>query len=83
MIFDSLERLVLILFRCDVYEKLYSKFKLRTTEQLNTSIVKLYIAVLEYLCSVRRELGRTTAGKYPTKEKKGTVENMETNCSAI
>lgn len=61
-IFDSLEGLVRILFRCDIYEKLYAKSKLQSTQQLNTSLVNLYVAVLEYLCSARRQISLTTSG---------------------
>lgn len=67
MIFDSLEGLVRILFRCDIYERLYTKRKLQATEQLNTSLVKLYVAVLKYLCSARRQLSLTTAGERSAK----------------
>lgn len=63
MIFESLEVLVRILFRCDIYEKLYGSRKLQATTQLNTSIVQLYIAILKYLCSATRELNLPTGGK--------------------
>lgn len=63
MIFESLEILVRILFCCDIYEKLYGSRKLRATAQLNTSIVQLYVAILKYLCSARRELSLPTGGK--------------------
>lgn len=61
-IFGSLEVLVRILFRCDIYEKLYGSRKLDATIQLNTSIVQLYVAILKYLCSAKRELSRPTGG---------------------
>lgn len=62
MIFGGLEVLVRILFRCDIYEKLYGKRSLQATEQLNTSLVHLYVAVLQYLCSARRQLSLDTKG---------------------
>lgn len=60
MIFSSLEGLVRILFRCDIYEQLYTKRKPQASKQLDTSLVKLYVAVLNYLCSAKRllSLGR-------------------------
>lgn len=61
-IFGSLEGLVRILFRCDIYEKLYGTRNLHATAQLNTSIVKLYVAILKYLCCARRELRRPIGG---------------------
>lgn len=63
MIFGSLEVLVRILFRCDIYEKLYGSRKLQATRQLNASLVKLYIAILKFLCSARRELSLSATGK--------------------
>lgn len=63
MIFDSVEKLVRILFRCDIYEKLHSSRTLQATEQLNTSFAKLYIAILKYLYYARRELSLMTERK--------------------
>lgn len=61
-IFDSLDGLVRILFRCDIYEKLYTKGTLQTTTQLSNSLVKLYVAILNYLCSARRQLSLGSPG---------------------
>lgn len=62
MIFDSLDGLVRILFRCDIYEQLYTKRKLQTTPQLSNSLVKLYVAILNYLCSAKRQLSLSSSG---------------------
>lgn len=62
MIFDSLEELMRILFRCDIYEQLYTKRNLQATKQLNSSLVKLYIAILNFLCSAKRQLSLNTTG---------------------
>lgn len=62
VIFDSLEGLMRILFRCDIYEKLYTKRNLQATTQLSNSLVKLYVAVLYFLCSARRQLSLNTPG---------------------
>lgn len=67
MIFGSLECLVRILVRCDIYEKLYSGCSLQVTEQLNASLVQLYVAVLQYLCSARRQIGRDTPCRFRSK----------------
>jgi hypothetical protein len=63
MIYQSFEYLVTVLAHCDVYEKLYCKDGSKTGGQLSTSIVKLYVSVLKYLCHCKRELGRETTGK--------------------
>lgn len=62
MIFSSLEVLVRILFRCDIYEKLYTDENLQAAKQLNTSLVTLYVAVLQYLCTARRHVKLDTKG---------------------
>lgn len=61
-IFDSLDGLVRILFRCDIYEQLYTKRQLQTTPQLSNSLVKLYVAILNYLCSAKRQLNLSSSG---------------------
>jgi hypothetical protein len=65
MIFQSLGYLVNVLAHCDVYEKLYCKDEMvsGTETRLSTSLVKLYVSVLKYLCHSKRELGRETTGK--------------------
>jgi hypothetical protein len=63
MIFQSLEYLVTVLAHCDVYEKLYCEDGNKIGDQLSTSIVKLYVSVLKYLCHCKRELERETTGK--------------------
>lgn len=60
MIFGSLESLVRILYRCDIFEKLYAERELQATEQLKSSLVNLYVAVLEYLCCARRDISLKT-----------------------
>lgn len=72
MIFGSLEYLVRILFRCDIYEKLYAELGLEATEQLNSSLVNLYVAVLEYLSSARRQIRLKTAGN--SRDQKKEIE---------
>lgn len=62
MIFESLEVLARILFRCEIYERLYGQQALQATVQLNSSLVHLYVAVLQYLCSARRQLSLPTTG---------------------
>lgn len=71
MIFSSLEGPVRILFRCDIYEQLYTKRKLQASKQLDTSLVKLYVAVLNYLCSAKRLLSLGTASKHSTQAGNG------------
>jgi hypothetical protein len=67
MIFQSLEYLVTVLAHCDVYEKLYCEDETfprsQAENRLSTSLVKLYVSVLKYLCHAKRELGRETTGK--------------------
>lgn len=72
MIFGSLEVLVRILFRCDIYEKLYTQQGLQAAEQLNASLVHLYVAVLQYLCSARRQVKLDTKGTIST----GKLRNL-------
>lgn len=74
MIFDSLEGLMRILFRCDIYEQLYTKRNLQATKQLNTSLIKLYITILNYLCSARRQLSLNSTGNCMTR-KRTEIEN--------
>lgn len=62
MIFESLDCLVRILYRCDIYEKLYTNRGLQATEQLSSTLVNLYAAVLEYLCYARRDLSKDSTG---------------------
>lgn len=62
MIFESLDCLVRILYRCDIYEKLYTGRGLQATKQLNSTLVNLYVAVLEYLCYARRDISKNTTG---------------------
>lgn len=63
LIFASLEGLVRILFRCDIHEKLYAGRGLQAAKQLDTSMVELYVAILTYLCSAKRQLWRQTGGR--------------------
>lgn len=71
MIFESLEYLVRVLSRCDIYEKLYSQGGLEAANSLNDSLLGLYVSALEYLCYARRHLSHNTAGKSPPSGRKG------------
>lgn len=68
IVMESMDALVRVLSRCDIYEKLYCKKTPDPTQPidiaqpLDDSMVDLYVSVLEYLCSARRYLGRNTAG---------------------
>lgn len=65
LIFESLEYLVRVLCRCDIYEKLYFEQELEAAKLLNDSLVDLYVSILEYLCCARRKLSDHTACKRP------------------
>lgn len=62
--FENISVLVRVLVRCEVIEALYiSRRKtLQVGEQLRTSLLELYVAVLKYVCSVRRQLSLSSAG---------------------
>jgi hypothetical protein len=63
LIFGSLEYLVRVLSRCDIYERLYARKELQATKLLDTSLVNLYVSILRYLCCARKELSHRTLGR--------------------
>lgn len=58
---DSLDALARVLGHCGMYERLYSQQALDATQSLNSSLVDLYVSILEYLCYLKRYLGHNTA----------------------
>ncbi|KAI5839141.1 hypothetical protein DFP73DRAFT_222388 [Morchella snyderi] len=61
---ESLEYLLRIIFCCEIYERLYlTRKRLGTVQQLNTSLVELYVSILKYLCYIQKYLNKNTGGR--------------------
>ncbi|KAI5838324.1 hypothetical protein DFP73DRAFT_269522 [Morchella snyderi] len=75
---ESVEHIVRILFCCDIYERLYCETSLRAVMHLVTSLVELYVSILEYLCYAKKYLsGNTGSGPCAPKLLFGTEESPE------
>ncbi|RPB12644.1 hypothetical protein P167DRAFT_574015 [Morchella conica CCBAS932] len=83
---ESLEYLLRVLFCCDIYEKLYCETGLLTVQPLNTSLVELYVSILEYLCYIKRFLNKDTGERVLASfvsELKGLLKNVQQKESTV
>lgn len=56
ILLEAMSSLLQVVSRCNIYEKLYFAHAYRLGRSLRGSMVDLYVAVLECLCSARRHL---------------------------
>lgn len=59
---EAMSSLLQVVSRCNIYEKLYFTHAHRLGQSLRGSMVDLYVAVLECLCSTRRHLDLGSKG---------------------
>lgn len=60
---ESMDALARVLAHCGIYERLYVAEGLDAASGLVESLVVLYVLVLQYLCYLKKHLGRNTAGE--------------------
>lgn len=60
---ESMHALARVLAHCAIYERLYAAEGLDAASGLQESLVVLYVLVLQYLCYLKKHLGRNTAGE--------------------
>lgn len=59
----SMDALARVLAHCGIYERLYTGHHLNATPVLEESLVTLYLLVLQYLCYLKKQQARNTAGE--------------------